>query len=394
MITIRSGKILPVLLGVSAAVGTAWAQTPTEVVLHTYVGSKGYDTLGGVIPDSAGNLYGATAYGGTADNGVVYRLNAAGYTVLYNFTGLDDGGHPYSGVILDSAGNLYGTTLNGGVDGQGVIYKVDTSGHETVLYSFPGGAEGTSPKQGVILDSAGNLYGTTLEGGTSDFGVVYKLDTTGHYTVLHSFKGGADGDYPEFGNLVMDPSGNLYGVTDTGGGDPGWGVVYKVDPSGHETVLYIFTNGADGGGPSGTLIVDGAGNIYGTAESGGTSDYGVVFKLDPSGQETVLYNFTGGADGGDPNAGVIMDAAGNLYGTTYIGGIAIGYLGDGVVYKVDPSGEETVLNTFTYANGALPSYGSLILNSAGSLFGTTFAGGQVVEGARRSGGVIFEITVQ
>jgi uncharacterized repeat protein (TIGR03803 family) len=283
---------------------------------------------------------------------VVYKLDTLGKeTVLYSFTGGADGGTPYAGAILDSSGNLYGTATFGGATGAGVVYKINTAGQETVLYSFTGGTYGGNPYgAGVIFDAAGNLYGTTTFGpGTFGPGVVYKLSPSGQETVLYTFcslSGCADGLYPGAG-VIRDSAGNLYGTTEDGGDSAcygsGCGVVFKLDSSGQETALYAFTGGADGGQQfygyfSAGLIRDPAGNLYGTTFQGGegacvnTYACGVVFKVNPSGQETVLYTFTGGADGGNPYAGLIGDSAGNLYGTTYSGGEHNG----GVVFKLKP----------------------------------------------------------
>jgi uncharacterized repeat protein (TIGR03803 family) len=292
--------------------------------------------------DAAGNLYGTTYAGGSAGVGVVYKLDTSGHeTVLYSFTGGNDGANPQAGVIFDSTGNLYGTTTGGGSSGWGTVYKLDSTGHETVLYNFTNGSDGSIPVSGVTLDSAGNLYGTAATGGVHSgfgYGVVYKLDYRGIYKVLYSFTFGLDGGEP-LGGVTLDSAGNLYGTTWSGGPPSGDfpGVVYRVDPTtGHETVVYPFTGFADGGGPLGTLIFD-LGNIYGVTQYGGQGPCpffgcGVVFELDPTGHETVLYRFTGGSDGSEPLAGVIRDSAGNLYGTTVFGGAA----GEGVVYKVTP----------------------------------------------------------
>ena len=175
---------------------------------------------------------------------------AASEIVLHNFLSPGKGANPETGVIRDSAGNLYGTTKSGGRRNAGVVYKLDTSGRETVLHSFTSGADGGGPIAGVIRDSAGNLYGTTFYGGAANGGVVYKLDTAGHEIVLYNFTGGADGSQPDAG-VIRDSAGNLYGTTYLGGAANA-GVVYKLDPSGHETVLYSFTGGADGGYPGAT----------------------------------------------------------------------------------------------------------------------------------------------
>jgi len=349
-----------------------------ETVLHTF--KRGLDgnqpDNAGVILDSEGNLYGTTAFGGVGNAGVVYRLDKSGVeTVLYGFPGPAEGQFPfYAGVILASDGNLYGTTQLGGSGGAGVVYRLDGNGNETVLYSFDVLTETGfgRPTGGVIRDCDGNLYGNAFIG-PADLGdtngVVYKVDTAGHAMALHNFTGGADGSGP-YGNLILDSAGNLYG-TASGGGASGAGVVFKIDKSGHETVLYSFTGGADGGGPLAGVIFDSAGNLYGTTNGGGGSGAGVVFKIDKSGHETVLHSFTGGADGGYPLAGVIFDSAGNLYGTTGGGGAS----GAGVVFKIDRSGKETPLYSFTgNADGGYPLFSGVILEGD-TLYGTTAGGG-------------------
>jgi uncharacterized repeat protein (TIGR03803 family) len=345
-----------------------------ETVLHNFTGADGAFPIAGVIRDTAGNLYGTTSGGGSANAGVVYKVDAAGHeTVLYSFTGRAEGGWPYAGVVRDSAGNLYGTTYGGGGSANaGVVYKVDAGGHETVLHTFTGQADGGYSYAGVVRDSAGNLYGTTLYGGSAGFGVVYKVDAASHETVLHSFTGGTDGSGP-YAAVIRDSAGNLYGTTQFGGSGNA-GAVYEVDATGHETVLYNFQGGAQGAGgywPYAAVIRDSAGNLYGTTQFGGSAGLGVVYKVDVAGHETVLYSFAARANGDSPQAGVIRDSVGNLYGTTQYGGSA----GHGVVYKVDAAGHETVLYHFiTYADGSQP-YAGVIRDTAGNLYGTTVYGG-------------------
>jgi len=355
------------------------AQTATETVLHNFQGPPhGENPVAGVIRDSAGNLYGTTQYGGTAGAGVVYKLDTAGHaTVLHTFTGAD-GANPYAGLIRDSAGNFYGSTINGGAVGAGAVFKLDRAGHETVLYSFTGGADGSDADAGVIRDSTGNLYGTAQYGGTAGAGVVFKVDTTGAETVLYSFTGGADGANPR-GGVIRDSAGNLYGTT-YGGGTSGAGVVFKLDTSGHQTVLYTFTGGTDGGYPVAGVIRDSAGNLYGTATGGGTAGAGAVYKLNTTGQETVLYSFPGGAGGAGPQAGLTRDSAGNLYGTTAHGGTA----GAGVVYELNAAGQASVLYSFTGGADGNRPLGAVTRDSAGNLYATTNKGGTGL-------GVVFEL---
>jgi len=261
---------------------------------------------------------------------VVFKLDPTGKeTVLHSFAGAPtDGAFPVSGLIRDKAGNFYGTTRFGGASDFGTVFKLDSTGKETVLYSFTGGDDGGDLQAGVVRDSAGNLYGTTIEGGTFGVGVVFKLDPTGKETVQYHFTGGADGALP-YARLVRDKAGNLYGATAYGG--LGCGVVFRLDSTGNETVLYSFTCGADGAQPRAGLLRDKAGNLYGTTESGGNSNFGVVFKLDITGEETVLHTFTG-PDGLQVDAGLVRDPKGNLYGTTVGGGAS----GNGVVFKLTP----------------------------------------------------------
>jgi uncharacterized repeat protein (TIGR03803 family) len=229
-----------------------------------------------------------------------------------------------AGVILDSAGNVYGTTTEGGASGFGVVFKVDATGKETVLYSFTGGADGGSPYTGVILDPAGNLYGTTGSGGTGNNGVLFKLSTTGEETVRHNFA------WPPSG-VIFDAAGNLDGTTQAGGAS-GLGIVFKVDTTGQETVLHSFTGSLlDGASPIGGVILDHAGNLYGTTSGGGASNLGTVYMLDSTGEETVLYSFAETPDGNFPKAGVVRDPARNLYGTTFFGGP-----NQGTVFKLAP----------------------------------------------------------
>jgi uncharacterized repeat protein (TIGR03803 family) len=364
--------------------------------LFNFTGAPGgTEPKTGVTRDSAGNLYGTTSFGGAANAGVVYKVDTTGHeTVLYSFTGGADGDYPLAGVTLDSAGNLYGTTFHGGTQGFGVVYKVDTTGQETVLYSFTGGADGGYPEAGVILDATGNLYGTTLEGGAAGAGVVYELDTAGHETVLYSFTGGVDGGFP-LASPIRDAAGNLYGTTN-GGGTAGLGVVYKLNATGQETVLYSFPGGPEGAFPFAGVIRDGAGNFYGTTADGGgpagEGGHGVVFKLTAAGGYSVLYTFTGGTDGGAPLGGVIRDSSGDLFGTANIGGLAGCSLGCGVVYKVDTAGHETILHSFTGGVDGANPYGGLVADSTGHLYGTTQYGGKGASALTSSGaGVLYKI---
>jgi len=305
-------------------------------------GTGGEAPWSGVVADSAGNLYGTTVAGGDPDClggfgcGVIYKLSKSRhYSVLYTFT--DNGNEGYyltSGVTLDSAGNLYGTAQYGGGSNAGVVYKLDTSNHLTVLHSFTGGDDGMSPSlAGVVLDSAGNVYGATTFGGANNAGVAYKIDASGNETVLYSFKGGKDGGAPN--NLVLDSTGNLYGSTQLGGnlscnGGLGCGVIFKLGGTKRQTETIIFRfKGGTNGGLANSVTLGQDGNLYGTTFAGGDltacsgQGCGTVYKLDPTTKHmTVFHGFNGTSDGNYIAQGVFRDSAGNLYGTAYDGGNA------------------------------------------------------------------------
>jgi uncharacterized repeat protein (TIGR03803 family) len=371
---------LAVVVSLMAATG-ARAQQTENVLYNFQGGSDGANPYAGLIQDPKGNFYGTTTglYGGNSDVGTVFKLDATGKeTVLHSFTGTPDGANPYAGLIQDTAGNLYGTTRYGGASNWGTVFKVDSVGNETVLYNFTGGVEGGNPTGRLLMDSGGNLYGTTTGSGTAFFGNVFKLDTTGKESVLYSFTGGTDGNYPQ-GTLIQDAAGNLYGTTYRGGAS-GVGTIFKLAVNGQETVLYSFTGLADGGNPQGGLTRDSAGNLYGTSAPV-SSGYGTVFKLSPAGTETILHSFVG-SDGSYPTRGVLRDTAGNLYGTTSLGG-AYGF---GTVFELSATGTETVLYSFTGGNDGSVPYSDLIQDVSGNLYGTTTSGGA------NSAGVVFEIT--
>lgn len=348
------------------------AQTLT--VLYNFGGAAdGGDPYASLIRDSAGNLYSTGGYGGTFFAGVVYKVDQKGNeTVLYNFTGGADGAYPESPLVLDRAGNLYGTTTQGGSANAGVVFKVDPGGNETVLHNFTGGADGIIPAGGLTLDRAGNLYGTTGQGGTYNDGVVYKIDKTGTETILHTFTGAADdGKYPTYTTVRIGPDGNLYGVTQEGG-SADQGILYRLGKGGL-TILHSFMGGTtDGCNAVGVPSVDKNGNIYGVTSSCGTGQYGTVWKVSKTGAETVLHNFAGGAsDGQYPLSGVVLDSNGNLYGSTETGGMS----DLGTAYRLTQQGGFTLLRSFSGPDGKYV-YSSFLLSN-GALYGTALNGGTI-----------------
>jgi uncharacterized repeat protein (TIGR03803 family) len=385
-----------------ATIPSGSAQTYT--VLHTFTGgTDGGFPNGGLIQDSDGNLYGTTGYGGSFNNGTVFKLNHNGrFKVLHSFgAGGAGGANPSAGLARDSAGTLYGVTAAGGTSNQGTVFKLPKKGKFSVLYSFSGGLDGSTPAAPLIFDPAGNLYGTTYLGGSpncnqyryTDFGTVFELTTTGHEKVLHRFSSQRkNGDFPS-ASLLRDVAGNLYSTTYVGG-PGGAGTAFELDPAGHEIILHAFS-GSDGALPTSGLIQDAAGNFYGTTASG-DGFFGAIFRLDPQGNETVLHVFTDVNDGTVP-LGVIMDSASNLYGTTYAGGKNNGTVcydgeGCGVVFKLDPSGQETMLYSFRGGTDGWSPRGGLIMDAAGNLYGTTGLGGAHSQVCPGGCGVVFKIT--
>jgi uncharacterized repeat protein (TIGR03803 family) len=413
------------LVAVAGFSSTSAAQQLTTLYSFTGTGDgDGANPEAGLIGDPAGNLYGTTRFGGVITTescrplgcGTVFQLTPSGtLNVRYSFSG-SDGAYPYAGLIADAAGNLYGTTYFGGAPmscnipiGCGTVFQLDPLGTLTVLHSFTGGTDGRYPVTGLIADTAGNLYGTTHSGGDGGYGTVFQLDPSGTLTVLHSFTGGSDGRYPD-GGLIADAAGNLYGTTRGELSPPpgctrDCGTVFQLTRSGDLNVLHSFTGGSDGGTPVAGLIADEAGNLYGTTSAGGDrtncaaqfiDGCGTVFQLDPSGTLTVLYNFTGGSDGSNPDAALIADAAGNLYGTTQNGGAPESCdrpAGCGTVFQLTPSGTLNGLHIFTGSDGAYPIT-DLLADAAGKLYGTTYSGGAGT-GCIGGGacGTLFELTV-
>jgi len=309
---------------------------------------------------------------------------AESYQVLYRFAH-DSGAGPISNLVADSSGNLYGTTLGGGggscKHGCGVIYRLAPDGTYSVLYDYQSRKNTYEPEQ-VLLDGSGNLYGLTPYGGAEGLGSIFELSSNGTYTILYSFGGlTTQGYYPV--GLLHDRKGNLFGTT-VRGGNADRGVIYELAPNGTETVLYSFcaeTNCSDGSLPEAGLWQDKDGNLFGTAELGGLYNYGVVFRYSKDGTYSVLHSFGGTPDDGQkPLAKLIADSAGNLYGTTSLGGTS----NNGVVFKIAPDGSETILHQFTGTDGYYP-ISDLLLNHHGELIGTAKYGNDT------DGGNLFKV---
>jgi uncharacterized repeat protein (TIGR03803 family) len=393
------GALTMAVLCLLLIVGFQPAEAQTETVLYSFCAQTGCpdgsNPRADLVMDTAGNLYGTTLYGGTSGVGTVFELSPSGTeTVRHSFAASHTDGHyPYAGLLMDTTGNLYSTAQSGGAKGLGTVFKLSPNGTETLLYSFcvlAGCADGYHPRAGLIMDTKGNLYGTAFDGGAYDAGAVFELSPSGTETVLHSFcqqMGCPDGYYPQAG-LVMDTNGNLYGTT-LYNGAYGGGTVFKISSDGTATTFYNFctaTGCKNGRYPQAGLILDTNGNLYGTTYGGGAYGKGTVFELSPSGAETVLHSFcarTGCPDGSHPRADLVMDTAGNLYGTTYDGGTNR----VGTVFKLSPNGTETVLHSFA-ANGSdgTHPYAGLVMDTVGHLYGTTYSGGA------NGYGTVFKVT--
>jgi uncharacterized repeat protein (TIGR03803 family) len=410
-------SLVALLLAMTLAAQPGQAQT--FKVLHTFHGKDGWLPTGQLIRDADGNLYGVTQGGGSGKClglgcGTVFEMNSAGKLLWsYSFHGKDGFG-PQAGVLRDAKGNFYGTTVDGGIldcpeqgnYGCGVVFKLDPTGKkETVLYKFTGNCgqssqDGFFPTAAPVMDAAGNLYGTTVEGGPAFqcFGTAFKVSSARKETVLHDFGGSPDGANPYAGLILSKHT--LYGTTG-GGGDSNAGTAFSMTTKGNETPLYSFLGGANGGDPSSVLVADKAGNLYGTTQGGGSNcgvnGCGTVFELSPSGggwTQKTLYVFcqlSQCKDGERPLQGpLVLDQAGNIYGTTVFGGAA----NNGTVFKLDPNGNVTVLYSFGGgADGNGPESG-LTMDAQGNLYGTTVAGGDqsCTQGSGQGCGVVFELT--
>ncbi|HXR96770.1 MAG TPA: choice-of-anchor tandem repeat GloVer-containing protein [Terriglobales bacterium] len=425
---------MPALLVLVLCLG-AWAQTAT--VLHSFASTMtdGYSPTGGLLIDRSGDLFGTTLEGSTTpcDNhgnviygcGNVYELvkGSSGYkeSILYSFGSSsqpNDGASPFAGLIMDNSGDLFGTTQYGGgsdnclvatdIDGCGTVFELakSASGYtESVLYAFTG-ADGGYPSASLTMDSSGDLYGTTYSGGACGHGEVFEMvHSSGGFTerILHSFGCTSTDGWSPAAGLTMDAAGNLYGTAE-GAGDltacqgAGCGIVFELANSNgsySENVLYSFT-GADGWLPDSSLVIDTSGSLYGTTERGGANNNGTVFELvkaSGSYSERVLYSFEGpkNGDGQSPEAGLVLDAKGNLYGTTWEGGSGCGTEGCGTVFELANAAgayTEKVVHRFglTAGDGEMPAT-ALVMDGAGNFYGTTNAGG----GTNSSGGTVFEI---
>ena len=402
------GKVLAIVVVAATLVSGAWAASNGKLVYSFSGFNDGSDPAAQLVFDASGNGYGTTVSGGFFGFGTVFELvrqPGGGFqeTVLYNFSGGFDGKNPYGGVAFDGNGNLFGTTVAGGVgglcsgDGCGVVFELTNNGGnwtEIPVYNFTGGDDGFGPGGGVVFDKAGNLYGTTPDGGKFGAGVVYQLSpgSTWTQTVIHAFTGGNDGAVGSLGSLLIDGSGNLYGVSELGGAH-GAGTIFRASPAGggkwQFTTVYGFKGTPDAGFPYGGLITGGKNDLYGTTYYGGAAGAGAIFRYDGNTKkESVLYSFQGGTDGSGSTSTLVFDAVGNLYGTTSTGGFPP--CDCGTVFELSAvrggGWKEIVLHRFKEKpDGGSPYYG-LVADPSGNLFSTTASGGN------SEAGIIFQFT--
>ena len=395
-----------VMIAVTLVLATsAWASS--ESVLYNFgVSGDGLYPQSELVADKAGNLYGTTEYGGTANLGTVFELTPSGTeTLLYSFTGgATDGAYPiHAPLVFDKAGNLYGETSQGGPVNAGTVFELKLSGGtwtETVLHIFNAyPKDGYNPQSGLSFDAAGNMYGTTVQGGKNNLGTVFQMkQSKGKWTekLIHNFASGNGGYYP-YGGIVVGANGYFYGTTYYGGTTFNAGTVYRLFSargSWVEQVVYIFTGGAGGTNPYAGMTMDTAGNFYGTTYVGGNSNYGTVYKLtlgkNKKYTQKVLYSFKGylSNDGEYPEfAAVILDAKGNIFGATYQGGSSSN---EGTVYELKLTKgkyKESVLHAFVDTSGSdgyYPQAGVILVK--GKLYGTSEYGG--IHGY----GTVFEVT--
>jgi len=372
--TVRLYSLL-IVAGVSGwASGGAQAQSAKEVMLHSFGGPGDGSYPGSALINASGTLYGVTIEGPAKPNdGTLFSLTPDGSEAVSNkFTGSNGSGP--QGSLLDVNGAFLGTTVGGGTYSDGTVYKRLTNGRIKILHSFAGSPSDGNGPTSALVEVNGVFYGTTSSGGEYNGGTVFSITASGSETILHSFGNATDGSNP-YGDGLVYFGGALYGTTDSGG-TAGEGAVFSMTLGGTETLLHSFgVSVADGVAPDGTLIAY-KGTLYGTTVAGGAfNNYGIVYKITPSGVETVIHSFGQGEDGENPN-GALLNVGGTFYGTTQSGGQNKG----GAVYKISPSGNEKVLYSFLggRTDGYDPEAG--LVQLGGSLYGTTYFGGTYLSG--------------
>jgi uncharacterized repeat protein (TIGR03803 family) len=392
----KSNIVHAAILLILLAGMTLSAKAQTFSVLHQFnQPGDGAFSEGSVLRDAAGNIFGTTT-----NPGIMFKINRQGQeSVFAFFNGGELGIFPTGALTQDAAGNIYGIA-EGGTGGAGTLYKVSPTGQGTVLFAFQGGLTNTDPKLpagGVLLGANGDIFGAAQFGNSQaceiGCGSIFRLDSAHQLHSLHNFTGRADGSNP-IGPLVRDADGNLFGVAQSGGRrlcpeffltpGTGCGVVFKIDSQNRFTILHRFRGQAGGAVPQGGLLLDGAGNLFGTTLKGGIDENGIIFKIAKDGAYSVLHRFTQ-AEGQNPNGGLVADPAGNLFGTAQLGG-------DqqlGTAFELSPDGRLQVIHNFQGLEDGASPFAGLFRDQAGHLYGTTVHN-FLIQSVQ--GGNVFEIT--
>lgn len=379
-------------------------------VLYRFKGGEdGALPAGRLLLDKSGNLWGSTVFGGGGKCpfgnaphgcGTIFRITPDGKeAIIVAFSNRAMGFQPDGGLLANATGTMYGTTFYGGIHNRGTVFKLSSDGEFSQLYEFGGWPDAKYPLGGLVMRGDSALYGASLGGGKRSGGVegcgtVFELSLDGGAEkVVHEFSihhlDGCNPDAP----VITDQAGNIYGTAYQGGAH-GAGMVFKINSNGTESALYSFLGGADGRWPTSPLAEDSSGNLYGGTNSGGPNtcggfinNCGVLYRITPDGSESIVYAFKGPPDGWDPNAGILVDGGGNLYGTTAQGGSA--QCDCGIAYKIAPDGTETILHTFGSRNDGMVPTSQLIMDAEGTFYGVTEWGGHTC--APNTCGTVFEI---
>ncbi len=362
------------LIGLFSGYCDAATKGVTPKVLFNFDnGADGGQPQAWLVQGIDGNFYGTASQGGAHNTGTVFQFTSAGtLTTLYSFTGGDDGATPVAGLVQGNDGDFYGTTMLGGTNDNGTVFQISSNGVFASLHSFTGGTDGGLPLAGLVQGSDGNFYGTASQGGAHHTGIVFQITSTGAFTNLYSFTGGADGATPKAG-LVQGTDSNFYGTTFLGGTNND-GTVFQISSNGVIATLHQFDKRIDGKNPEAALVQGNDSYFYGTTYAGGAHNAGTIFKISSAGTFSTLHDFSG-SDGSGSRAALIQAADGYFYGTTFLGGFRLGTL-----FQVNSNGLLRTLYNFAGGTDGGAPYAGLVEASDGYFYGTTGFGGSGLHG--------------